>query len=91
VYYWYEERGRRIASEYWSRWYLIYDAITLNRSDGALVRIVTPIMPSESTEDADNRLLLFIQSLGSNLSRFLSSDNEPEAVKTIRSLASNHR
>ena len=36
VYYWYEERGRRIASEYWSKWYLLSDAITKNRSDGAL-------------------------------------------------------
>lgn len=87
VYYWYEERGRRIASEYWSRWYLIYDAITMNRSDGALVRIVTPIMPNESTEDADNRLLLFMQNLGSSLDRFLSSDDGPETVKTVRSLA----
>jgi exosortase D (VPLPA-CTERM-specific) len=87
VYYWYEERGRRIASEYWSRWYLIYDAITMNRSDGALVRIVTPIMPGELADDADNRLLLFMQNLGSNLNQFLSSDHGPETVKLAHSLA----
>ena len=41
VYYWYEERGRSIASEYWSKWYLLSDAITKNRSDGALVRLIS--------------------------------------------------
>src|SRR6185437_5802936 len=47
VYYWYEERGRKIASEYWSKWYLLRDAITMNRSDGALVRLTTPILENE--------------------------------------------
>lgn len=80
VYYWYQERGRRIASEYWSRWYLIYDAITMNRSDGALVRLVTPISPGESDKDADIRLRLFIHALGPSLNRFLPSGDVPSTT-----------
>jgi exosortase D (VPLPA-CTERM-specific) len=73
VYYWYEERGRRIASEYWSKWYLLYDAITKNRSDGALVRLITEIKAGEVERDADGRLRLFIHDLGPVLSGFLAS------------------
>jgi exosortase D (VPLPA-CTERM-specific) len=84
VYYWYEERGRRIASEYWSRWYLIHDAITMDRSDGALVRLITPILPNESDEDADTRLRLFIYDLGPSLNGFLPSGDEPKTTMAVR-------
>ncbi len=83
VYYWYEERGRRTASEYWSRWYLMYDAITMNRSDGALVRLVTPISSDESDQDADNRLRLFIRALGPSLNRFLPSGDVPRTTLAL--------
>jgi exosortase D (VPLPA-CTERM-specific) len=73
VYYWYEERGRSIASEYWSKWYLLFDAITKNRSDGALVRLITPISPGEFERDADGRLLLFMRDLLPHLGSYLPS------------------
>jgi EpsI family protein len=73
VYYWYQERGRQIASEYWSRWYLLYDAIMTDRSDGALVRVITPIASDESDEDADHRLRRFIRAVEPTLTRFLPS------------------
>jgi EpsI family protein len=38
VYYWYDERGRVVANEYVSKFYLIYDSLTKGRNDGALVR-----------------------------------------------------
>jgi exosortase D (VPLPA-CTERM-specific) len=84
VYYWYEERGRRLASEYWSKWYLLSDAITKNRSDGALVRLVTAITPGELERDADNRLVLFMQDLLPHLSRYLPS---AAATKSLQSSA----
>src|SRR5262245_41267481 len=31
VYYWFVQRGRTVANEYWSKWYLLVDAITKNR------------------------------------------------------------
>jgi EpsI family protein len=43
VLYWYQSRGRVVASEYWSKFYLINDAIRTNRTDGALVRVIAPI------------------------------------------------
>ncbi len=78
VYYWYEERGRKIASEYWSKWYLLSDAITKNRSDGALVRLITPVFAGELERDADNRLQLFMQDLLPNLSYYLPTDTAPK-------------
>lgn len=43
VLYWYQAHGRIVASEYWSKFYLAADAIRHNRTDGSIVRIVTPI------------------------------------------------
>jgi len=50
VVYWYHDRGRTIASEYMAKAYMIWDAMTQNRTDGALVRIIVPV--KESPEDA---------------------------------------
>lgn len=61
VYYWFEQRGRRIANEYWVKWYLLRDALLRNRSDGALVRLTTPIRAFEAPADADQRLQDFMQ------------------------------
>ena len=47
VYYWFDERGMTIANEWLSKLYLLRDAIFKNRTDGALVRLVTPIYPGE--------------------------------------------
>lgn len=46
--YWYQGRGRAIASEYWGKVYTVVDSVRLRRSDGAMVRIMTPIAGSES-------------------------------------------
>ena len=59
VYYWFEERGIKIANEYWSKLVLLRDALFENRTDGALVRLTTPILPGETEADADRRLQEF--------------------------------
>jgi exosortase D (VPLPA-CTERM-specific) len=56
VYYWFEQRGRRVANEYLMKWYLFLDAILSNRTDGALVRLTTPLRQGESIERAESRL-----------------------------------
>lgn len=61
VYYWFEERGRRIASEYLMKWYLLTDALIMRRSDGALVRLTTAVGDNETPEDADGRLAEFVR------------------------------
>ncbi len=47
VLYWYQSHGRIIASEYVSKFFLVRDAITLNRTDGSLVRVIVPIVPQQ--------------------------------------------
>jgi len=43
VLYWYQSHGRVVASEYWGKVFLVLDAIRLNRTDGALVRVIAPV------------------------------------------------
>lgn len=50
VFYWYQGRGRVIASEYWGKFWMIHDAITRNRTDGALVRLITPIIDNNTPQ-----------------------------------------
>lgn len=60
VYYWFQQRGRVLSHEYLLKWYLFSDAIMMNRSDGALVRIVTTLKPGEDMSIADERLQVFL-------------------------------
>lgn len=41
--YWYQGRGRTVASEYWGMVYTVADAVARQRTDGALVRVMIPI------------------------------------------------
>ena len=43
VYYWYQGRGRVVASEYTVKWNLLHDAALLGHTEEALVRIVVPL------------------------------------------------
>jgi exosortase D (VPLPA-CTERM-specific) len=61
VYYWFQERGRNITSEYKVKWYLFWDSATRQRTDGALVRMITPLPRHEDVEKADARLMKFSQ------------------------------
>lgn len=47
VYYWYQNRGRIIASEYWEKVYLVLDAIFKRRRDGTFIRIIAPVAGSD--------------------------------------------
>src|SRR5258708_13859235 len=73
VLYWYQAHGRVVASEYWSKFYLIRDAIRLNRTDGAMVRVIAPVL-GESAEDearAEGLGKGFVQTLFPKLTQFL--------------------
>jgi EpsI family protein len=52
VFYWYQGRGRVIASEYSSKFWMVTDAISRNRTDGALVRLITPMRDGENQAHA---------------------------------------
>jgi EpsI family protein len=47
--YWYQGRGRAVASEYWGKIYTVVDSVRLRRSDGAMVRVMVPVGSSEAS------------------------------------------
>jgi EpsI family protein len=57
VLYWFQAHGRAVASEYWAKYYLVSDSIRMNRSDGALVRLMTPMLDGESPDAAQARMM----------------------------------
>jgi EpsI family protein len=50
VLYWYQSHGRTVASEYIAKMNMVLDAIELNRTDGALIRIALPIESDDESE-----------------------------------------
>ena len=56
VYYWFEQRGERMTNDYLAKADVVWDSLTIGRTDGALVRFVTPILPGETEAVADTRL-----------------------------------
>ena len=75
VYYWFDERGMKIANEYVSKLYLLRDAMFKNRTDGALVRLTTPVYPGEKEIDADIRLQEFMKMVVPSLDGYLPSES----------------
>jgi EpsI family protein len=71
VIYWYQAHGRSIANEYMAKIYLVIDAIRLNRTDGALVRVITPIDAIGGTRAARPRAEAFAEQLIPMLPRFI--------------------
>jgi EpsI family protein len=71
--YWYQAHGRVVASEYWGKIYTVLDAMRMNRTDGALVRVITQIAGSgpEGEQIAQKQAVEFVQSIFPLLSRHL--------------------
>jgi EpsI family protein len=71
VLYWFWAHDRGVANEYWAKFYLVKDSIEMNRSDGSLVRVTTPIYPGESAEAAQQRVLPFVKDVGPLLNSYI--------------------
>lgn len=71
VYYWFQQRGRNLTNEYLVKWFLFQDALVMNRTDGALVRLTTPSPRGEDLAAADLRLRDFLQALLPALDRHI--------------------
>jgi EpsI family protein len=73
--YWYQSHGRVIASEYWGKFYMVADALRMNRTDAALVRVVVPMTGSGASAEAsaDTVGVEFVQSIFPLLQRHLPS------------------
>ena len=59
VLYWFQAHGRAVASEYWAKYYLVSDSVRMNRSDGGLVRLMSPMLQGESADAAEARIMKF--------------------------------
>jgi EpsI family protein len=71
VIYWYQAHGRSVASEYLAKIYLVTDAMRMNRTDGALVRVIVPVDPREGLPAARARAEGFVAQLAPLLPRFI--------------------
>lgn len=67
--YWYQGRGRNVASEYWGKVYTVFDSVRLRRSDGAMVRVTVPIRGSEA--EAENAAIEFASAASAVLPEFV--------------------
>jgi EpsI family protein len=71
VLYWYWAHDRGVASEYWAKYYLVADSIRMNRSDGSLVRVTTPLLADETPDAAQQRLLPFVAEIIPKLQTYI--------------------
>ena len=71
VYYWFDQRGQRMTSDYAAKASVVYDSLTRGRSDGAMVRFVTPIGADEDEATADARLQTFMAEVLPHLPKFI--------------------
>lgn len=71
VYYWFQQRGRNLTNEYLVKWFIFWDALTRNRTDGALIRLVTDIGTHEDPGVADARLSDFAKSVATTLPAYV--------------------
>ena len=71
MYYWFKQRDRHVTNEYLVKWYLFWDGITRNRTDGALIRIMYPVSPGQNVQEGDQVVQSFIQDTLPVLSEFV--------------------
>jgi EpsI family protein len=71
VYYWFRQRGRELTDEMAVKWYILADGISRNRSDGALLRLVTPLGRTEDVASGDARLAEFMAQIQPRLAEFV--------------------
>lgn len=71
VYYWFIERGRPMTNEYLVRFSILWDAVVKNRSDGALVRVVTAVPNDAELEEVEARVQDFVRAIDPQLNYYL--------------------
>ena len=71
VYYWFEQKGRKIAWDFAAKFYLMMDGITTGRTDGGLVRLTTLITLDETDAQAEARLIEMLKETQMALPQFI--------------------
>jgi EpsI family protein len=75
VYYWYQGRGRVVASEYAVKWNLLRDAALAGHTEEALVRVVVPVkIPTAGTNGQLDAAISDASALGSIIASRLIID-----------------
>ena len=72
VLYWFQSRGRFIASEYMQKVYLVIDSITRQRTDGSFVRLIAPAADGDE-ENATESIKDFTRLLVPILQEYIPS------------------
>ena len=67
--YWYQGRGRAVASEYWGEIYTVLDSVRRRRSDCAMVRIMVPM--GNSQEETQRTAIEIAAQAASQLTEFV--------------------
>ncbi|MEM6973049.1 MAG: VPLPA-CTERM-specific exosortase XrtD [Pseudomonadota bacterium] len=77
VYYWFEQYGGRTAHDYFAKMNLLQDAVLLGRTDGALMRLTTPVVGENGIAEAEARLQEMLQRVMPRLHRYVPRHNAP--------------
>ena len=75
VLYWYQSHGRVVASEYWGKVYTVVDAIRMNRTDAAMIRVIAQVVGdgAEAETAAEHVAVRFTQAVFPLLGQYLPS------------------
>ena len=73
VVYWYQSHRRVVASEYWGKVYTVLDSVRYNRTDAAMVRVVSALPEGMSADQAQPNVTAFVQTLFPRLVGYLPS------------------
>jgi len=77
VYYWFEQRGRKMTNEYLVKWFMFWDALRTNRTDGALVRLTTMVKDVADLDAADRQLEEFMRDAYPKINYFIPQEDTP--------------
>ncbi|WP_299681763.1 VPLPA-CTERM-specific exosortase XrtD [uncultured Roseobacter sp.] len=71
VFYWFQQKERRVAWDFAAKFWLMVDGVRTGRTDGALVRLTTPIQRNEPDAAAEARLMEVLKAIQKPLPRFI--------------------
>lgn len=71
VYFWFDQRGRRMTGSYAAKAFTVWDSFRLGRTDGGIVRLITPLAANERAEAGDVRLQAFMDLIVDEIPRFI--------------------
>ncbi len=70
VLYWYQSRNRVVANEFKAKFWVVADAMRLNRTDTALVRVIVPIKDKDE-DTATTKAATFVRAFFGTLQHYL--------------------